>query len=68
MIKQVYKVQGMHCSSCAVNLEWMLEDINVKAKCHYAQAEIEVEYDPQKITVADIAAAVSRAGYHLSGA
>jgi copper chaperone CopZ len=63
MIKKKYNVKGMHCTSCAMTIEWELEDIGAKAKCSYASAELEVEYDPETITHEKIVAAVKKAGY-----
>lgn len=65
MTKQVFKITGMHCSSCAMNIEWTLDDLGVKSKCSYAKSEIEIEFDPEKITPADLNRAVSSLGYQL---
>lgn len=65
MTKKTFKIKGMHCSSCAVALEWELEDLGVKAKCSYAKAQVEVEYDEVKITSDLIVASVNRAGYSV---
>lgn len=66
MTTKTFKVKGMHCSSCAVNLEWTLEDLGVKAKCHFAKAQVEVEYDRSKIQESQIKDAVKRAGYEIA--
>lgn len=65
MIKKKYKVTGMHCSSCALNIEWNLEDLGVKAKCQYASSELEVEFDETKVGEPHIKKAVEEAGYTL---
>lgn len=50
MAKKIYKISGMHCSSCALSIEWALENAGIKAKCNYAKAQLEVENaDDQKI-------------------
>jgi copper chaperone CopZ len=51
MIKKTYKIDGMHCASCASMIELDLEDAGVSAKCSYAKGTLEVdgESDPKKI-------------------
>lgn len=65
MIKKKYKVDGMHCPSCALTIEWELEDVGVKAKCHYAKRELEVEFAPEKISEENIRQVVKKSGYLL---
>ncbi len=66
MLKKVYKVSGMHCSSCAMTIEWDLEDAGVKAKCNYAKATLEVEFEPEKVPEEKIKQAVEKAGYKIA--
>lgn len=66
MIKKVYKVSGMHCVSCAMGIEWELEDHGVKAKCDYAQQKLEVEYEPEKMSEEEIKKTVEKAGYKIT--
>ncbi len=65
MKRKKYKVVGMHCTSCAMSIEWELEDNGVKAKCDFARAILEVEFDPVKVNEEKIVAAVLRTGYKL---
>jgi copper chaperone len=64
-MKKIYKVNDMHCSSCALLIEGELEDIGVSASCSYAKGQVEVEYDAEKISESDITEAVKKAGYSL---
>lgn len=64
-MKKVYKISGMHCTSCAMNIEWELEDAGVKAKCNYAKEELEVEFDGNEVPEEKIKATVEKAGYKL---
>lgn len=66
MTKKVYKVNGMHCSSCAMTIEWELEDAGVKAKCSYAKQVVEVEFDGEKISDEKIKEVVKKSGYSIS--
>ena len=60
------KIQNMHCSSCAMNIDGELEDMpGVKsASTSYARATTSVEYDPGLLTVEKLLEAVKRAGYN----
>ena len=63
MVKKTYKITDMHCTSCALLIEAELEDIGAKSACSYAKGEVEVEFDPQKITEEAILASIKKAGY-----
>ncbi len=58
-------IKGMHCSSCAMNIDFDLEDLEgVKsAKTSYAKQSTEVEFDEKKVTEKDIAAQIKKTGY-----
>ena len=55
----------MHCSSCAMNIDFELEDLDgVKsAKTNYAKATCEVEFDEEKLKEDDLKASVEKVGY-----
>lgn len=65
MTKKTYKIDGMHCTSCALMIESDLEDAGVKATCHYAKQTLEVEFDEKKIGEKKITDLVLRAGYRI---
>ncbi len=64
-IKKKFKIEGMHCSSCALTIDMDLEDLDgvEKARTSYAKAELEVEFNPQKLTDAKIIETVKISGY-----
>jgi copper chaperone CopZ len=64
-IKKKLKIVGMHCSSCAMNIDFDLEDlVGVKtAKTNYARQESEVEYEEGKIKIEDIIKSIEKSGY-----
>lgn len=64
-VHKVYKVEGMHCSSCAMSIEWDLEDAGLKAKCSYAKSLLEVEFEPEKVKEEKIKEVVEKSGYKL---
>lgn len=65
IVKNKFKIEGMHCSSCAMNIDFDLEDIEgVKtAKTNYAKQESEVEYEEDKVKTEDIIKSVEKTGY-----
>lgn len=60
-----YKIADMHCSSCAVNIDLDLEDVEgVKsASTSYAKQICEVEFDLDKIDSRKIIAKIKKTGY-----
>jgi len=58
-------IVGMHCSSCAMNIDFDLEDLEgVKtAKTNYAKQKCEVEFDENKITVKEVLNQIQKTGY-----
>ncbi len=58
-------IKGMHCSSCAMDIDFDLEDLEgVKsAKTSYAKQTTEIEFDEEKVTEEDIAAQIKKTGY-----
>ncbi len=65
MKQQRLQIQGMHCVGCAMTVDGALEDLpGVKsASTSYARQTAEVEYDEQKVTEAQLIAAIEQAGY-----
>lgn len=65
-IKKKFKIDGMHCSSCSLNIDFDLEDLNgvVSAKTSYAKQEGEIEFDEKKIKITEIIAQIKKTGYN----
>lgn len=44
------KIEGMHCTSCSMNIDGELEDIPgvYSSKTSYAQSTTTIDYDPAK--------------------
>jgi copper chaperone CopZ len=59
------KILGMHCSSCAMNIDFDLEDLKgvQSAKTSYAREICEVEFDEEKVKEEDIISSVEKTGY-----
>ncbi len=65
LIKKKFKIADMHCTSCAMNIDFDLEDIEgVKsASTSYAKQVCEVEFDSDKIDAKTITAQIKKTGY-----
>ncbi len=65
MQKIKLKINGMHCTSCAMNIDFDLEDLDgIKfAKTSYSKQETEIEFDENKTNSEKILAQVLKTGY-----
>ena len=64
IVKTILKITGMHCISCAMNIDGELEDLGVKnASTNYARGETKIEFDDEKITIEQIQKTISTLGY-----
>lgn len=65
MTKKIFKISGMHCVSCAMNIDGALEDINgIKtSSTNFAKAITEVEFDETKLTRQEILSIIEKVGY-----
>lgn len=60
-----FKISDMHCTSCAMNIDFDLEDIaGVKsASTSYAKQVCQVEFDSDKTDAQKITAQIKKTGY-----
>jgi copper chaperone CopZ len=65
MTKKIFKIKGMHCTSCAFNIDGELEDTDgvKEASTNFAKAKTEVEFDPKKISEEKIVKLIKKVGY-----
>ncbi len=66
MVKKVkLHIEGMHCTSCAMNIDFDLEDLDgvKKVQTSYVKQEVEIEYDVEKIEIDKIIQQVKVTGY-----
>lgn len=65
MKKIKLQIEGMHCSSCAMNIDFDLEDLTgVKsAKTSYAKQTTEVEFEEDKVKDKEIIDQIKKTGY-----
>jgi len=62
------KLSGLHCTSCAVNIDLTLEDIPgvKKSDTNYAKSELKISFDPSKTDLQSIKKTVSNLGYQVN--
>ncbi|MDD4137958.1 MAG: heavy metal-associated domain-containing protein, partial [Methanoregula sp.] len=65
--KAELKMSGMHCATCAVNIEESLSQIGnvTKAEVNFGTEKAQVEFDPAKVSLGTIEKAVKDAGYDV---
>ncbi len=65
IIKKKLKIDGMHCTSCAMNIDFDLEDLEgiKSAKTSYAKQECKVEFDEEKLKTELIIQTIQKIGY-----
>ena len=63
--RAVLAIEGMHCAACTARIERALDAVPgvAGAMVNLATAEAAVEYDPDRVDLAKMAAAVQGAGY-----
>lgn len=61
-------IQGMHCTSCALNIDGVLEDVEgvFRAETSYAQAKVKIHFDPTKTTKEKLITIIANEGYKVT--
>ncbi len=61
------KIEGMHCTSCAFDIDGQLEDTEgvVESNTNYAKSETEVKFDESKLGDKKIIDTIQKIGYHV---
>lgn len=65
MKKIKLKIEGMHCTSCAMNIDGELEDAEgvKESNTNYAKSETEVTFNSNKINQEEIIKIINTVGY-----
>ncbi len=65
MTKKKFKIDGMHCTSCALSIDEELEEVSgvQRAKTSYARQISEVDFDERQVNEIVILQAIANAGY-----
>jgi len=61
----IISLQGLNCSSCAVNIDLTLEDNQgvIESNTSYAKNLTTITFDPQKTNTDDILKTINQMGY-----
>lgn len=64
-VKKKFTIDGMHCTACAMNIDFDLEDLKgvISAKTNYAKQVSEVEFDEATVKVEEIIKSIQKTGY-----
>lgn len=64
-VSRTYAISGFHCSGCADNLGESLgrREGVIKVDADYEQAQVEVRFDPERISEDDIREQIHLAGF-----
>ncbi len=67
MEKAILIISGMHCASCAVNIEGALRKIHgvARVNVNFVTEEAYIEYDAEKISQHKLEAAIEKIGYKV---
>lgn len=65
MKKAVFEIIGMNCTSCALNIDFYLEELEgiIKTETKFAASTTTVAYDPEKINISKVINAIKKSGY-----
>lgn len=63
--KIILSISGMHCASCAVNIESALKKTQgiISAQVNFALEKAYIEFEPEKLNVQDLIAVIEKSGY-----
>ena len=61
------KLDGMHCSSCSLNIDGELESTSgvIKARTSYPKSETTIEYNPLDINEPTLQKIIEKLGYKV---
>lgn len=61
------KLSGLHCASCAVDIDLTLEDLPgvINSKTNYAKSTSVVDFEPDKISPEKIIEQITTLGYEV---
>lgn len=67
-MKVTLKLTGMHCTSCSVLIDTVLEELPgvTSSKTSYVEAKVEIEYDPVKVDVTKMVSVIKSEGYEAA--
>lgn len=66
--KVVINISGMHCASCAANIELAFKRVEgvTNAQVNFASEKIYIEFNPDKLNIQDLISIIIKSGYKAS--
>ncbi|HEV2339436.1 MAG TPA: cation transporter [Patescibacteria group bacterium] len=66
--KQKFKITGMHCTACTLEIDDALEELDgvKQSNTHYAKQITEVEFEEEKVSHVKIIEVIKKVGYSAS--
>ena len=66
----VFKIDGMHCTSCSMSIDGELEDTKgvIESKTSYAKAKTRVVYDPAQVKPEKLKQIIEKLEYEVNEA
>lgn len=61
--ESIIGVSGMYCAGCAVSVKSTLKKLGVESRVDYVSGKVVVKYDPRKVTMDKMRAAITKLGY-----
>lgn len=64
---KIFKINGMHCASCATMIDLDLEDLPgvKKSSTNYAKQITQIEFDSSLVSVETLKSTIAKAGYSV---
>lgn len=65
--KAVFKLSGLHCSSCGLSIDNALEEVDgvMQSATSYAKAESVIYFDPDRTDLKSLKKTIQKAGYQV---
>lgn len=66
--KVTLTLSGLHCTSCAINIDGALEDTKgvMSAQTQYASSKVDIVYDPEQVSVPELVSVIRQQGYQVT--
>jgi sulfite exporter TauE/SafE/copper chaperone CopZ len=64
-MEKVFRINGMHCNSCAQRIEDSLKEFVNNISINYSDGEAEVDFDEKKISEAELVERIKSLGYEV---
>lgn len=65
--KAVFRLSGLHCSSCGLSIDNALEEVDgvMQSATNYAKAESVIYFDEEKTDLKNLKKTIQKAGYQV---